>query len=97
MDYAMKNILENQIYLWGPELGWFMWDCSPLMQSIDLALLTCSPRLMSAPARGLISLISVMEGVKSFRLGKDGGKEARMFVQVDDDQSYSLTVYFFAL
>lgn len=52
---------------------------------------------MPAPARGLISLISVMEGVKGFRLGKDGGKEARMFVQVDDDQAYSLTVSFFGL
>lgn len=52
---------------------------------------------MYAPARGLISFISVMEGVKGCRLGKDRGMEARMFVQVADDQAYSLIFSFFAL
>lgn len=46
---------------------------APLKYSIDLPLLTCSPRPMAAPAGGVISLISVMEGSKGLLGGKDGG------------------------
>ena len=58
----MKNVGEQQPYLPGPVPGWFVCCSSPLMYSIDLPLLTCSPGPMAAPAGGVISLISVMEG-----------------------------------
>lgn len=64
VDNLMKNVGEQQSYLSGAVLGWFVCCCSPLMWSIDLPLLTCSPRPMAAPAGGVISLISVMEGSK---------------------------------
>lgn len=55
------------------------------MWSIDLPSLTCSLRPAAAPAGGVISLISVMEGSKGLKRWKgwrvsgwmDGGEEER--------------------
>lgn len=92
----MKKVQENQFYLQGPVPGWFMCRRSPLMSAIDLPLLASSPRPMSAPARGLLRLISVMEGSKKLETWKGWSKQGCLFVAVDDDQSVSLAVSFFA-
>lgn len=75
----MKKVKKSQFYLQGPVPGWFMRRHGPLMSAIDLPLLTSSPRPKSAPARGWLRLISVMEGRKKLETRKGWSKKGSLF------------------
>lgn len=91
-----KKVKENQFYLQGPVPGWFMCRRGPLISPIDLPFLTSSPRPVSAPARGWLRLISVMEASEKLRTWKGWSKQDCLFVAADDDHSLSLAGWFFA-
>lgn len=91
MDYAIRNVQENQ----GPVAGWFMWGSSPLMQSIDLALMTDSQAHVCTSQR-FDQPYQCNGGSKMLQTWSGWRKQGCLFVPVDDDQAASHPVCFFA-
>lgn len=97
MKKKKKKVKENQFYLQGPVPGWFMCRRGPLMSAIDLPFLTSSPRPVSAPARGWLCLISVMQASEKPGTWNGWRKQGCLFVAADDDDhSVSLAGCFLA-
>lgn len=96
LSHEKKKVKENQFYLQGPVPGRFMCRRGPLMSAIDLPFLTSSLRPVSAPARGWLRLISVMQASEKPGTWNGWRKQGCLFVAADDDHSVSLAGCFLA-